>query len=114
MTESADLVEHGLRAWANSDLDALEAILDSRVTLRAVERGPWDCEDRAQVMRLLRQRQSEGLGTYAVRVERVDEHTFIVQSEKPIDPDGPEPFSVATRVTVGGGRVISMQQCRAD
>lgn len=100
MTHDEDLVERGLTAWANGDLDALEAILDPEVTLRAVQPGPWDCPNRERVMRLLRERQSERVGVYPVRFERFDEHTFTVQSDKPIDPDGPKPFRVATRVTV--------------
>lgn len=100
MTHDEDLVERGLTAWANGDPDALEAILDPEVTLRAVQPGPWDCPNRERVMRLLRERQSERVGVYPVRFERFDEHTFTVQSDKPIDPDGPKSFRVATRVTV--------------
>lgn len=63
-------------------------------------------------MRLLRQRGSEGLGRYPVHVERVDAHTFTVQSAKPVDRYGPEPFPVATRATVANGRVVAMRQFR--
>jgi ketosteroid isomerase-like protein len=108
----AGLIERGLAAWANGDLDALEAILDPDVTLHAVEPGRWDCPNRERVMALLRKRQSEGLGVYPVSIERVDEDTFTVQSDKPIDPNGPEPYPVATRVTVANGRVVAMQQFR--
>jgi hypothetical protein len=49
-----------------------------------------------------------------VNIEHVDEHTFIVSSTKPIDYDGPQPFPVATRITVAGGKVTAMQQYRTD
>jgi hypothetical protein len=108
-----DLIERGLRAWTAGDLDALEAVLDPAVTLRWVEPGDWDCLGRDQVIRLLRQRQAEGNAAYPVSIEHVDEHTFIVPSTRPVDVDGPQPFPVATRVSVEGGKVIAMQQYRA-
>jgi ketosteroid isomerase-like protein len=115
MTVATDeLIERGLRAWTTGDLDALEAVLDPEVTLRWVEPGDWDCIGRDQVIRLLRERQAEGNRPYPVRIEHLDEHTFIVSSTKPIDPDGPRPFPVATRITVADGKVTAMQQYRTD
>jgi ketosteroid isomerase-like protein len=109
---SPDVIEEGLRAWAAGNLDALEAVLDPQVNLRWVEPGPWDCTDRDQVMRLLRQRQTErhGQPPYRVQVTRVDGDTYVVSSASPIDPDGPQPFRVATRITVANGKVTEMQQ----
>jgi hypothetical protein len=104
MTDTSGLIERGLTAWTQGDLDALEPILDSGVTLHAVEPGPWDCLDRDSVMRLLRQRQTDGSGGDPVRIERVDERTFTVKS-------GPDE-AVATRVTVENGKVVAMQQFR--
>jgi ketosteroid isomerase-like protein len=114
MTSATDeLIQRGLHAWAAGDLDALEAILDPAVTLRWVEPGDWDCVGRHQVIQLLRQRHAEGNAAYPVSIQRVDEHTFIVSSSKPIDLDGPQPFPVATRVTVADGKVTE-QQYRTD
>lgn len=110
MTAGQDPIQQGLRAWADGDLAALKAVLDPDVTLRAVEPGPWDCVGRAQVMRLLRRRQTEGVSAYPVHVDRIDDETFSVHSER---PDPPEGFPVATRITVEAGRVIAMQQYRA-
>lgn len=115
MTSATDeIIERGLRAWTTGDLDALEAVLDSAVTLKWIEPGEWDCVGRDEVMWLLRQRHSQGNAAYPVNVEHVDEHTFIVSSTKPIDFDGPQPFPVATRITVAGGKVTAMQQYRTD
>jgi ketosteroid isomerase-like protein len=111
---TADPIREGLEASARGDLHALEAVLDEHVTLHAVEPGRWDCSDRDHVMRLLQRRKAEDPTVYPVRIERVDDHTFIVQSDKPIDTDGPEPFAVATRVTVAAGRVVAMRQYRAE
>lgn len=106
----------GLRAWMAGDLNALEAILDPQVTLRWVDPGPWDCTNREQVMRRLRQRAAErgGRAPYPVHIDRLDEHTVVVTSDAPIDPNGPQPFPVATRVTVVDGKVVAMQQYRTD
>jgi ketosteroid isomerase-like protein len=113
MTETAEPIEAGLRAWAAGDLDALEAVLAPDVTLLAVEPGPWDCIGRDQVMALLRRRRTEG-SAYPPHVRRVGAHTWTVTTDAPVDPDGPEPFPHGTRITVAGGLVTAMQQYRAD
>ena len=113
MTETADPIDAGLRAWAAGDLDALETLLAPDVTLLAVQPGPWDCVGREQVMALLRRRRTEG-PAYPVHVRRVDAHTWTVTTDAPVDPDGPEPFAHGTRITVTDGRVTAMQQYRAD
>jgi ketosteroid isomerase-like protein len=109
---TADPIETGLRAWQIGDLDALEAVLAPDVSLLAVQPGPWDCSGRDEVMRLLRRRASERgeLPVAPVQVRRIDEHTYAVHSDAP----APEPFPVATRITVTDGRVTVMQQYRAD
>jgi hypothetical protein len=116
MNASPDVIEEGLRAWADGDLDALETILDPQVSLLWVEPGPWDCTNRDQVMQLLRQRQTErhGQPPYPVHITRLDHDTYVVSSDSPIDPNGPQPFPVATRVTVANGKVIHMQQYKTQ
>jgi ketosteroid isomerase-like protein len=109
---AGDPFERGLRAWTAGDLDALEAVLAPDVSLLAADPGPWDCIGRAQVMALLRRRRTEGPAD-PVHLRRVDEGTWTVTSDAPIDPDGPEPFPHGTRITVAGGRVTAMQQYRA-
>lgn len=108
MSNANEVIEQGLRAWARGDLDALEAVLDPAVTLRAVTAGPWDCADRDQVMRLLREREvtRDPALPRTVEVRRVDDHTFEVRSAD----DG----DTATRVTVGDGCVVAMQQFTTD
>ena len=113
MTETAEPIEVGLRAWAAGDLHALETLLAPDVTLLAVQPGPWDCVGREQVMALLRRRRTEG-PVYPGHVGRVDEHTWTVTTDAPVDPDGPEPFAHGTRITVAGGLVTAMQQYRAN
>lgn len=99
----------GLAAWRRGDLDALERVLDPAVTLRAVQSGPWDCENREQVMSLLRQRAAERRGEPApeVDVQRLDGSTFRVSGLGGSD-------AVATLVKTAGGKVISLQQVSTD
>jgi ketosteroid isomerase-like protein len=110
---AVDPIEYGLRAWTAGDLDALEALLAPDVSLLAVEPGPWDCMGREQVMTLLRHRRTHK-PVDSVHLCRVDEGTWTVTSDAPIDPDGPEPFPHGTRITVAGGRVTVMQQYRTN
>jgi ketosteroid isomerase-like protein len=112
-TPAVDPIEAGLRAWTAGDLDALEEVLAPDVSLLAVEPGQWDCVGREQVMALLRRRRAEGPAD-PVHLRRVDEGTWTVTSDAPIDPDGPERSPHSTRITVAGGRVTEMQQYRAD
>jgi ketosteroid isomerase-like protein len=108
-----DPIATGLRAWAAGDLDALETVLAPEVTLLAAQPGPWDCVGRDQVMALLRARRAERPAS-SVHVQQVDEHTWTVTTDAPVDPDGPEPFRHGTRITVASGRVTAMRQYRTD
>lgn len=69
------VIADGLAAWGRGDLDALHSILDPAVTLRAMQPGPWDCENREQVIRLLRLRESQRDADEprSVEVRKVDE-----------------------------------------
>jgi ketosteroid isomerase-like protein len=105
MSRTEDLVQRGLRAWTEGDLDALEAVLDPDVTLRWIEPGEWDCTGRDEVMRLLRERQSEVHGAHPMQIEYLDQRTIV------ISPDAPGPYgAAATRISVRHGKVVAMQQ----
>ena len=103
------LVREGLAAWKRGDLDAVERLLDPGVTLRALRSGPWDCDNREQVMALLRLRVEQGRGEPAGEVEilTLDESTFLVSGLA-----GGQ--GVATVVKVAEGRVVSMQQVSTE
>jgi hypothetical protein len=105
MSQTDDLVRRGLRAWTDGDLDALEVVLDPAVTLRWIEPGEWDCMNRHQVMRLLRQRQAEGVGAHPMRIEQIDDHIVVVSTEEP-GPYG----AAATRISIAHGAVVAMKQ----
>jgi hypothetical protein len=99
------LVQDGLAAWERSDFDAIERLLHPAVTLKALQPGPWDCDNREQVMSLLRlrqERQPRG-ETGGVEVLRLDDATFAVSGLAGGD-------EVATLVTIADGKVIALQQ----
>ncbi|MDP9092639.1 MAG: ankyrin repeat domain-containing protein [Actinomycetota bacterium] len=111
MTEASadDVIQRGLAAWSRGDLDALESILHPAVTLRAMQPGPWDCENREQVMQLLRRHKSQrSAGDPRSReVRRVDDHTYLASG---LGGGGGR----ATRVSIADGRVVSLQQVSTD
>ena len=99
----------GLDAWRRWDLDGMERSMHPAVTLRAIQPGPWDCENREQVMTLLRQRAGRRHGNQPgeVDVRRLDEATFLVGGLG----DGK---GTATLVTVSDGLVVAMRQVSTD
>jgi hypothetical protein len=106
---AGQVIERGLAAWGRGDLGALELILDPAVTLRAMQPGPWDCENREQVMALLRLRETQRGPDESrdVEVRRVDEHTYLVCGLV-----GGE--AIATRVSIVHGKVVAMAQVSTE
>jgi len=113
VSATTELIETGLRAWVGGDMDALEAVLDPKVSLRWFEAGKWDCTGREQVMELLRHRQSHGPRPHSMRIDRLDESTFVVSPASHGSRNQSEAFFAATRITVTDGRVSEMQQYRS-
>jgi hypothetical protein len=50
----------GLEAWRSGDFETLERILDPDLEWRWFEPGEWDCRNREDVMRTLRERYDQG------------------------------------------------------
>ena len=111
MTEASgtDVIERGLAAWSRGDLDALEAILDPAVTLRAMQPGPWDCQNREAVMQLLRARETQRNvnDPRGADLRRVDDNTYLVSGVAGGD-------GLATRVSIDNGQVVALQQVSTD
>lgn len=107
--DEAPAIRAGLDAWRRGDLDAIERVLDPAVTLKAIRSGPWDCENRDQVMTLLRQRaeQRQHAATPEVEVLRLDESTYLVSGLG-------GGSATATLVNLNAGRVVSMQQISTE
>src|SRR2546430_11873756 len=58
-SSSLTVAQQGFDAWRRGDFDALEAIFAPDVEWRWFEPGDWDCHNRDDVMRTMRQRPSD-------------------------------------------------------
>ncbi len=74
-------------ALSSGDTEALEAILAPEAKWRAVEDGPWNCENRAMILDVMRRNLADGLSG---RIEEIsDVGQRIVVGFRP-DEHGPD------------------------
>ena len=107
-----ELAREGLRAWQRGDFETLESMLDPNVEWRWFEPGEWDCHDRADVMRTLRHRHSEGFAQGSLEFVDPGKDSIVVVTH-PSEIGGPEwPDETATIIRFRGDRVISMRDYR--
>jgi len=72
------LVRETWDALSHGDLRPLEASLAPDARWRAVEDGPWNCENRARIMEVIRTNLERGLGGEIEEVRDLGEqHTLI-------------------------------------
>jgi ketosteroid isomerase-like protein len=110
----SEIVRKGLEAWRNGDFDTIEEILDPNVEWRWFEPGEWDCHNRDDVMRTLRERYDQGFARGDVEFRDVGENAVIVVSH-PSEIGGPEwPAETATVMKFRSDRVVSMQDYKTE
>ena len=81
---------------------------------RWFEPGEWDCHNRDDVMRTLRERYDQGFALGNVEFRDVGEDAVIVVSH-PSEIGGPEwPAETATVMKFRSDRVVSMQDYRTE
>lgn len=104
----------GLEAWRRGDFDTIERMLDPDVEWRWFRPGEWDCHDRDQVMRTLRQRHAHGFANGRLEFRSGGQDSVIVVSY-PSEIGGPEwPDETATVMKFRGEKVVSMQDYRTE
>jgi ketosteroid isomerase-like protein len=104
----------GLEAWRRGDFDTLERILDPDVEWGWFEPGEWDCKNREDVMRTLRERHEQGFAKGKLEFKNGGENAVIVVSH-PSDIGGPEwPEETATIMRFRDGKVVSMRDYRTE
>jgi ketosteroid isomerase-like protein len=104
----------GLEAWRKGDFETLERILDPDVEWRWFEPGEWDCGNRGDVMRTLRERYEQGFANGKLEFRDGGKNAIIVVSH-PSEIGGPEwPDETATVMRFRQGRVVSMQDYRTE
>jgi ketosteroid isomerase-like protein len=104
------------RVWdarARGDLGVLEGVLAPDATWRGIDDGPWNCENRADIMRVLRQNLAHGLDG---RIEETIPHgERIVVAFRPSEAwhtDRPLDDGIAyVVVTVHDGAITEMKGC---
>ena len=108
------LARGGLEAWRRGDFDTLEQLFDSDVTWGWFEPGEWDCKNRDDVMRTLRERYEQGFAKGEVEFRDGGEDAIIVVT-RPSKIGGPEwPDETATIMRFGDGRVVSMRDYKTE
>lgn len=109
-----DSAREGLEAWRRGDFETIENMLDPNVEWRSFEPGEWDCQNRDDVMRTLRQRYDEGFARGRIEFLDAGEDAVLVVSH-PSEIGGPEwPNETATVMTFRGDRIVSMQDYRTE
>jgi ketosteroid isomerase-like protein len=113
MSDSSSLTvaEQGFDAWRRGDFDGLEQLFAPDVQWRWFEPGEWDCHNRDDVMRTLRQRHAaEGRLNFHEAGPEV-----VVVTAHPREIGGPEwPEETSTVIRFREGKVVSMQDYRTE
>jgi ketosteroid isomerase-like protein len=110
----AEVAREGMEAWRRGDFETIERILDPNVEWLWFEPGDWDCHNRDDVMRVLRQRFEQGFAKGDLTFRSAGEDAVIVVAH-PSEIGGPEwPDETATVMTFRDERVISMQDYRTE
>jgi ketosteroid isomerase-like protein len=106
------LAQQGLDAWRRGDLSVIEEMLDPSATWRWFEPGDWDCENREDIVRTLRERYDQGFGEG--RMELVDGGPGkVIAVSRPREIGGEEwPAETATVISFREGKVVSMKDYR--
>ena len=111
---SLTLAREGFDAWRRGDFRALEQIFAPEVEWRWFEPGDWDCRNRMDVMRTLRQRHAAGFAGGRLEFHEVGPEVVVVTAH-PSEVGGPEwPEETSTVIRFRDGKVVSMQDYRSE
>ena len=111
---SLTLAQQGFDAWRRGDFDTLEQIFAPDVEWRWFEPGDWDCHNRKDVMRTLRQRHAAGFARGSLTIQEAGPDVVLVTAH-PSEIGGPEwPDETATVIRFREGKVVSMQDYRTE
>jgi ketosteroid isomerase-like protein len=113
MSESViETARRGLAAWRRGDFEAMESILDPGVEWRWFEPGEWDCNNRTDVMRTLKERYEQGFSAGELEFSQLSQDAVVVVAH-PAAIGGDEwPDETATILWFKEGRVVEMQDYR--
>jgi ketosteroid isomerase-like protein len=113
-SESLTLAKQGLAAWHKGDFETLERLLDPAVHWHWFEPGDWDCHNREDVLKTLRERHTQGFAAGEFEFRDVGDGAVIVVSH-PSEIGGREwPSETATVMRFRDEKVVSMQDYRTE
>jgi ketosteroid isomerase-like protein len=114
MSQSPSLAvaEHGFDACRRGDFDALKAIFAPEVEWRWFEPGDWDCRNRDDVMRTLRQRHAAGFAKGRLEFHDAGPDVVVVTAHPSESHEWPDETSTVIRFRQG--KVVSMQDYRTE
>jgi ketosteroid isomerase-like protein len=103
------------QAWSSGDFETIEAAFAPDARWRAVEDGPWNCENRGQILNVIRQNRERRGAPQGEVEEIVGVGERIVVAFRPANPtsDG-WPLDDGLRyvvLTIKDGRVTEMKGC---
>src|SRR2546427_3623351 len=108
-SSSRTVARQGFDAWRRGDFDALEAIFAPDVEWRWFEAGDWDCHNRDDVMRTLRQRHAAGFAEGRLNFHDAGSDVVVVTAH-PSEIGGPGwPGGTSTVIRFHGGKGRSMR-----
>jgi ketosteroid isomerase-like protein len=106
------LVRDTWEGLSTGDLTALEAALAPDAKWRAVEDGPWNCQNRATILEVIGRNIAEGrLAGKIESVEQQDDRMIV--GFRPDKPDG-WPLDNGVRyvvITMSDGKITEMKGC---
>jgi ketosteroid isomerase-like protein len=110
--DEVQLVRDTWEALSTGDLTALESALAPDAKWRAVEDGPWNCQNRATILEVIGRNVAEG--RLAGRIESVEEQAErMIVGFRPDKPDG-WPLDNGIRyvvITLQDGKITEMKGC---
>ena len=111
---SLALARQGFDAWRRGDFDALEEIFAPDVEWCWFEPGDWDCHNRDDVIRTLRQRHAAGFAEGRLDIQDAGPGVVVVTAH-PSEIGGPVwPEETATVIRFREGKVVSMRDYRTE
>jgi ketosteroid isomerase-like protein len=84
--DNEQLVREMWTAWSSGDFEAIEAALAPEARWRAVEDGPWNCENRGQILDVMGQNRERSGAPAGELEEIVDVGERVVVAFRPTNP----------------------------
>ena len=107
--QTMELARHGFEAWQAGAFNAVEALMDPNVRWRAHDPELEGCDNRDEVMEIVRERFQQGFTRGDLEfIDTAGEKVIVVSH--PANVGGPDwPEEIATVITFREGTVIEMQ-----